>query len=541
MRLYYSGNTIFNYTKGTAKMAEAKKNIFGGNTDYHADGTRNIFNTDKRIKLGIWGLGRGGSFVACAKDLNIDVVAGCDFSPYIREKFAKAHPEVAITDNEDEFLKMDIDAVLVATWFPYHADHCIKALNAGKHVMCEVTSFMKPSDGVRLVEAVEKSGKVYNLLENYPFAKQNMYARKLWQDGLFGDFVYAEYDYNHDCRTLQYTYVDCAPLENGWELHNWRSWLNGHYYNTHSLGPVMQITGLRPVEVSAMPCTVSQPGALLPGGPSVSMIRMSNGGIMRNLMGNMSHDTHTRKIWGTKAAFDFSEWYSFIYLGANGRCSGYEVKPEWPELGDIAEKTGHGGGDFWELYYFARQILTGEKAPWDIYSSCDVCLAGIMSVRSQQQGGIPVEVPDFRDPAVREKYRHDDFIQDHFDPATYLFPEGHDKAITGKFSETISHLIQAWQNVGTTVVRRAYDGMKIYPILAENIGRMAVINDVKELINTIDSLAEIYRTAREIIDAYPDSHGARVLRSLLELGEEEKILNPEKTKAELTDWLIHFQ
>ena len=83
--------------------------------------------------------------------------------------------------------------------------------------------------------------------------------------------------------------------------------------------------------------------------------------------------------------------------------------------------------------------------------------------------------------------------------------------------------------------------MKIYPILAENIGRMAVINDVKELISTVDSLAETYRTAREIIDAYPDSHGARVLRSLLELGEEEKILDPEKTKAELTDWLIHFQ
>ena len=36
----------------------------------------------------------------------------------------------------------------------------IKALNAGKHVMCEVTSFYTPAEAVALVEAVEKSGKV---------------------------------------------------------------------------------------------------------------------------------------------------------------------------------------------------------------------------------------------------------------------------------------------------------------------------------------------------------------------------------------------
>lgn len=518
-------------------MADEKRNIFGGKEGFHADGTRNIFNTEKRIKLGIWGLGRGGSFVACAKDLNIDVVAGCDFSPYIREKFSKQNPDVFVTDNEDEFLSMDIDAVLVATFFPSHVEHCIKALNAGKHVMCEVTSFMKPSDGVRLVEAVEKSGKVYNLLENYPFMKKNMFARKLWQDGLFGEFVYAEYDYHHDCRTLQYTYVDSTPLENGWELHNWRSWLNGHYYNTHSLGPVMQVTGLRPVEVSAPPISVKQPGCILPGGPCLSVVKMENGGIMRNLMGASSHDTHTRRIWGSKGAFDFSEAEEKVYFGATGHGKGYKIKTEWPELGELADTMGHGGGDFWELYYFAREILTGEKAPWNIYAACDVTLAGIMSVRSQMLGGIPVEVPDFRDPAVREKYRNDDFIQEHFDPETYLFPEGHDKSITGKFSKTMADLSNAWCRNGVTLVRQVYDGMKIYPLLADDAGRFSVICDVQQLIAEIDDLAETYRTAKEIINAYPDSVAAEQLRSMLEIGEEEKILFPDETKQELTDWL----
>ena len=520
-------------------MADVKNFIFEKKDGALPENTKSVFGTDKRIKLGIWGLGRGGSFVSCAKALNIDVVAGCDFSPHIRETFAEANPGITLTADEDEFLNMDIDAVLVATWFPYHVEHCIKALNAGKHVMCEVTSFMKPSDGVRLVEAVEKSGKVYNLLENYPFSKINLYARKLWEDGLFGDFVYAEYDYNHDCRILQYTYVDCEPLDNGWELHNWRSWLNGHYYNTHSLGPVMQIAGVRPVEVTTFPCTVKQHGTLEPGGACPSLIRMDNGGIMRNLMGATSHDTHTRRIWGSLAAFDFSESQASVFLGACGLGRKYNIKPEWPELGDLADTMGHGGGDFWELYYFAREILTGEKAPWDIYSACDVCLTGIMAVRSQQEGGKPMEVPDFRDPAVREKYRNDDFVQEHFDPKTYLFPEGHDTAITGKFSYVMGQLLRVWNHVGTATVRRVYDGMKIYPILADAESKMQVITDVKELIGSIEKLAETYRIAREIITAYPDSNGAEILRGVLKVGKEDKVLNYETTKKELTDWLVN--
>ncbi len=506
-----------------------------------AEEKKRVFDTDKRIKLGIWGLGRGGGFAACCKNLNIDVVAGCDFNEHIREGFVKANPDVFVTDNEDEFLAQDIDAVLIATWFPSHAEHCIKALNAGKHVMCEVTSFMTPAEGVRLVEAVEKSGKVYNLLENYPFMKVNMMARKLWQDGLFGDFVYAEYDYHHDCRTLQYTYIDSVPVEPGYELHNWRSWLNAHYYNTHSLGPVMQITGMRPVEVTAPVHSVAQPGILLDTkSVSPSLIKMNNGGLMRNLMGASSHDTHKKCIWGSKAAFDFTESCK-VYLGASGHGRGIELKPEWPELGDLADTMGHGGGDFWELYYFAREILIGEKAPWDIYSACDVCLTGIMAVRSQEQGGIPVAIPDFRNHEIREQYRNDNGRQEHFDPKTALFPAGHDTAITKNFAKTMTGLLQAWKMGGSQLIRQAYDGMKLYPMIANSDGKLAVISDVRELISKLDELANVIRDAHKIIDAYPDSLAAKALLSELAISEEDKILNTEATRKELTDWLLKVQ
>ena len=51
-----------------------------------------IFPPDKRIKLGIWGLGRGLGFIQSARMLNIDVVAGCDFNATMREDFQKRCP-----------------------------------------------------------------------------------------------------------------------------------------------------------------------------------------------------------------------------------------------------------------------------------------------------------------------------------------------------------------------------------------------------------------------------------------------------------------
>ena len=222
-----------------------------------------IFKTKKRIKHGIWGLGRGMSFCETCDALNFDVMAGCDYNPVLRDRFLKANPGAFATDNDEDFLAYDLDAVLLATYCPIHADDAIRCLQAGKHVLSEVTSFHTMAEGVRLVEAVEKSGLVYNLAENYPFSKAKMYLADKWQQGLFGDLMYAEYEYVHECRSLIYTYLDGMPVEPGWTAHNWRSWLHCHYYNTHSLGPMMIISGLRPTRVTALPAEQRLAGFLM--------------------------------------------------------------------------------------------------------------------------------------------------------------------------------------------------------------------------------------------------------------------------------------
>ncbi|MBQ7404070.1 MAG: Gfo/Idh/MocA family oxidoreductase [Lentisphaeria bacterium] len=484
----------------------------------------NIFNTEKRIRLGIWGLGRGSAFIKAARELNIDVVAGCDFNDEIRERFRKECPEAKITSDEKEFLSNpDMDAVLVATFFTAHADHAIKALEAGYHVMSEVTAFFTPADGVRLAEAVEKSGKVYNLLENYPFTKENMYLAKMWKDGLFGEFQYGEFDYLHSCRDLCYRYCvppDFPEIEPGYTAHSWRSWLDFHYYCTHSLGPCMKIAGVRPVEITAFPEAVELPG-FLPGSgmskPCASLIRMNNGGIMRNLCGATTGDYHmAKRIWGTRAAAESLDGNLTLRLGAAGGAEKTPVQPVWPELGELAETSGHGGGDFWELYYFARQILTGEPAPWDIYSACDVTLAGIMAVRSHEQNGAPMEIPDFRDPAVREKYRNDHgAMKRPFDPAK-IFPEGHDTALTSGFNRLIVSLEKT-----SVLLRKALDGAKVYEQISGDKARLQVIQSLHQILEQLPALFEARSAAQNLISLYPDSPAAYALKGMLTLSEPE--------------------
>ena len=502
-----------------------------------------VFDTDKRIRLGIWGLGRGATFVKSAAALNIDVVAGCDLHPHMREEFKKNVPGAFVTADEDELLAYDIDAVLIATYLPDHAKHAIKALNAGKHVMCEVTSFLTLADGVELVEAVEKSGKVYNLLENYPFTKENMYLRKLYEDGFFGEFQYGEFEYVHECRGLTYAYNvgHGLPIEPGYTLHSWRSGLNYHLYNTHSLGPLMQITGLRPVSVTAPKNSVYLDGTMPAGratSVAASLITMSNGGTMRNLMGTTTNDYHRNcRFWGTRAGAENINGLR-IRVGASGYGVMLDMQAEWPELKEHAEAAGHAGGDFWELYYFAREVLTGEPAPWNIYAAADVTAAGIQAARSMANDAALTEIPDFRKQEDRDRYRND-----HWDPRNpawdpmRIFPEGHDPAITGNFNSVMLRLFPLHRPEGLNLAAQVYDGMKIFEQISSGDQRHIIVERGWRLVQMMPEIAEACRAAKVIADAYPDSVPGQMIHKLLEREEVAKVLDTEKSLAELQEWL----
>lgn len=485
-----------------------------------------IFDTDRRIRLGIWGLGRGTDFYETAKALNFEVVAGCDYNEHMRRSFLESTPGAFATADAEEFLGRDFDAVLLATFCPGHAADALRCLAAGKHVLSEVTAFFTMAEGVELVEAVEKSGLVYNLAENYPFTPVMRYLKRRWDEGLFGNLMYAEFEYVHECRSLAYTYIDGTPVQPGDSVHTWRSWMNFHYYCTHSLGPVMIITGERPTEVVALPAGPRLAG-YLPleeegmGGVAPSLVKMSGGGIVRNLMGATTNDSHVQRLWGTLGSAEVNVGEELkLRLGGSGHSPKMAVTPTGDELDTLARSTGHGGGDFWVLYYFARQILTGERAPFDVYVAADGTIPGIQVVRSARSGGQPMPVPDFRDPKQRDQYRHDTWRQGAYDTRGGLFPAGADRTITTRFSRAMADLIRC-----SLLYRQWADWSRVRHDMTDP-DRLRQLK--AELLEKLPEIRGTYAAARQLINAYPESDAACVLREMLEnVGDERRVMAPD--------------
>ncbi len=485
-----------------------------------------VFNTERRIRIGVWGLGRGRAFYNSMRALNFDIVAGCDFNEAMRKNFCEANPGAWVTDDSEAFLKGDFEAVLIATFCPNHGIDALKAIEHGKHVLSEVTSFTTPAEGVALVEAVEKSGLVYNLAENYPFTAPNMYLERQWSKGLFGDLMYAEYEYVHEILRLAYSYNnEHTPIVPGHHAHHWRSWLNFHYYNTHSFGPIMQITGERATRVVALPTDKRLPGALATtnGQPAASLLTMSNGAVVRNLVGQISGDFANQRIWGTKASAEIRGGKLEIRLGGRGHSPLVPIDPTWKENAELARASGHGGGDFWVIYYFARQILEGTPAPFDIYRAADCTLPGILAYRSAVENGTPQEVPDFRDPAARDRYRNDHFRQEHLDP-TRIFPEDADPAIAGSFCGLMVALLRQ-----TEIYRTWKDWQTIRHDATDTSAVTPVVEKFRE---SLEEYRATLRATRELAERYPDSLAAGAIFELLAFGDEEYVLS-EAIEADL--------
>ncbi|MBI2438489.1 MAG: Gfo/Idh/MocA family oxidoreductase [Lentisphaerae bacterium] len=506
--------------------------------------TDSVFKTKKRIRLGIWGLGRGSSFYGACRALNIDVVAGCDYNEHMRTAFLNHNPGAFVTAEAAEFLKQDFDAVLLATFCPAHADDAIACLRAGFHVLSEVTSFHTMAEGVRLVEEVERSGLIYNLAENYPFSAANMWLKAKWDEGLFGELVYAEAEYVHEILTLSYTYIDGTPIIPGNQAHSWRSWINYHYYNTHSLGPMMYITGTRPTRVVSLPGAHRLPGYVMKGvsgmgAATPSLITMSNGGLVRNLMGPMTSDDGIARYWGTLGAARMAGRGLQLRLGGRGNSPMLEVNPTWPAFTGLAEKAGHGGGDFWELYYFARQILEGKSAPFDIYTAADCTIPGILAYRSQAENGRAFDVPDFRDHKQREAYRNDHYAQPRFDHREGLFPKSAaNDPLALQFARTMRDLVDQG-----AVYRAYHDWTKVRDECANPAN---VVELCDKAIAVLPRLQQTQAIARQIVERYPGSEAARVLGEMLSYSDEPETSQPayvqvlKRERTRLAKYVVTF-
>jgi predicted dehydrogenase len=126
------------------------------------------------IRVGVVGLGYWGPNLA----RNFAAIDGCeltwlcDGSEQIHAKLADAFPGVRTCAEIDRLLAdPELDAIVLATPVPTHADLAVRALEAGKHCFVEKPLATTVADAQRAVDAAEKAERILmvgHLLEYHP-------------------------------------------------------------------------------------------------------------------------------------------------------------------------------------------------------------------------------------------------------------------------------------------------------------------------------------------------------------------------------------
>ncbi|MCB0127548.1 MAG: Gfo/Idh/MocA family oxidoreductase, partial [Caldilineaceae bacterium] len=102
--------------------------------------------SQKKIRVGVIGVGRGQSFARGADLVDMELVALCDLWQEKLDAVGKQFDVTTYTDY-DRFLEHEMDAVILANYFTEHAPFAVKALHAGKHVMSETAANKTLAEG----------------------------------------------------------------------------------------------------------------------------------------------------------------------------------------------------------------------------------------------------------------------------------------------------------------------------------------------------------------------------------------------------------
>lgn len=380
-----------------------------------------------KLRIGVFGAQQGKVEIhALVNHPDAEVVAICDKSINALSEakdFIELYGDnVLLFNNFDDFINYDMDAVILANYATEHAPYAIKALNSGKHVLSALLPVQTMSQAVELVETVEKTGLVYAYDENYCYRPDTFEMWKRYSQGDIGIAQYGMGEYIHDR-------MDMWPQLTYGERNHWRNKMYCTYYCTHSLGPLIYITGLRPKSVVGFeipPDIENQKQLGLIRGAGMLIVTMENGAVFKTVDGPLKREPGSVcwELYGNKGMMqtgrgtDIAQMKPFsIYQEEHQLCQGrweeYQPQP-FIEPALITGQSGPGGSNFYPAHFFIEKILGKKDGKYsiDIYQALDMSIPGILGYRSILNNNTPFKIPDFRDPAQREAWRNDNICTD---------------------------------------------------------------------------------------------------------------------------------
>ena len=381
----------------------------------------------KKVRIGYLGVGpRAQGLMECYSfHEQVQFVAFADIAAGRAESVATEYNKKhgasvkAYTSYEAMMKEAKMDALLIAMDPDVQVDYAVDAMDKGIHVMTDVPAAFTIDQCYKLVSAVRKNGVKYQLGEQNRYCNFFKQWRKMAENDEFGKIYYVEGEYTHympvwdllrDKKTNYVVYPKSKEdLDDHRYIKSWRyrTFLEPIYYLPHELSPLLSITGGR---ISKVSCIGTKRGSYTETSYDAcdlqsAVMYNTNDTIFALRAGFASptgdrRDTgsHWYQIKGTKACAETAR-STLDTMKLYRADTGWEMA-DWGTV-DYSEpeyirNSSHGGTDYYPIMYFIDAILNDKQPPMDVYKAVETAAPAILAAQSARQGGVLLDVPDFR-------------------------------------------------------------------------------------------------------------------------------------------------
>jgi len=151
-----------------------------------------------KLKIGVIGVGSISEvhLNAYKQNPHAEIYAVCDMNEArVKQRATQYGAQKIYLDYRELLANKDIDAVSICTWNVFHAEMCIAALEAEKHVLVEKPLCKTVEEALRVQEAVRRSGKLLQVGFVRRYDENAQMLRKFVDNGEFGEIYYAKASY----------------------------------------------------------------------------------------------------------------------------------------------------------------------------------------------------------------------------------------------------------------------------------------------------------------------------------------------------------
>ena len=170
---------------------------------------------DRKLRFAVAGIGGMGKahIEGIRKNTLAELAAVFDINEgFVRKCAADCGLDRYYTDFDRMLAEEDIDAVIVCTPDQVHRDYTVRALRAGKHVLCEKPMAQTVEDCREMVKAADETGRKLMIGQVCRKAPGFLKAKELVDSGYIGELFFVESEYAHDYSRI--------PDSGGWQ---WRT------------------------------------------------------------------------------------------------------------------------------------------------------------------------------------------------------------------------------------------------------------------------------------------------------------------------------